>query len=239
MRFTCSKFVQGMELHKRWELSIPITMARFLFTNLASCVVEVFLFFCFLSLPDVFSVCLIFLLPQKLRHKFQFDLTLPLSWNEPCGFPLQSNLTYSYSFIFFTPFSFGKVGLIFIMLLLYRWFCHQFLIKGPIKWEKIPSKSEKKNMSRVWFTVKEDSIHIKTMTFCFWCVYCRGAPRMKRATVFSSKPNPRRDLIEFRFYIYSDNKEFSGVSNNCSGVRPDCGEIRELKELKDSQIPQG
>ena len=39
---------------------------------------------------------------------------------------------------------------------------------------------------------------------------------MKRATVFASKPNPRRDLIEFRFYIYSDNKEFSGVSNRSS-----------------------
>ncbi|RMX52941.1 hypothetical protein pdam_00010931 [Pocillopora damicornis] len=46
------------------------------------------------------------------------------------------------------------------------------------------------------------------MTFCFWCVYCRrGAPRKKRATVFASKPNPRRDLIFFRFYIYSDNKD--------------------------------
>ncbi|CAH3155234.1 unnamed protein product [Pocillopora meandrina] len=79
---------------------------------------------------------------------------------------------------------------------------------GPIRWEKIPNESKKNDMSRAWFTAKEDSIHIKTMTFCFWCVYCRrGAPRKKRATVFASKPNPRRDLIFFRFYIYSDNKD--------------------------------
>ena len=102
----------------------------------------------------------------------------------------------------------------FIMLLLYWWFCHKLLIKGPIRWEKIPNESKKNDMSRAWFTAKEDSIHIKTMTFCFWCVYCRrGAPRKKRATVFASKPNPRRDLIFFRFYIYSDNKDSIRVSN--------------------------
>nr|XP_058960246.1 uncharacterized protein LOC131787178 [Pocillopora verrucosa] len=79
---------------------------------------------------------------------------------------------------------------------------------GPIKWEKIPNKSKRNDLSRAWFTAKEDSIHINTMTFCFWCVYFRrGAPKKKRATVFASKPNPGGDLIQFRFYIYSDNKD--------------------------------
>ena len=89
--------------------------------------------------------------------------------------------------------------------------------KDLTKWEKIPSKSKKTHMSRAWFTAKEDSIHIKTMKFCFWCVFCRRrTPRKKRATVFASKPNPRRDLIEFRFYIYSDNRDSSRVSNRLS-----------------------
>ena len=160
------------------------------------------------TLTDVFSVYLIFLLSQKLRHKFQILCV-------PRGFQQQSNPTYLYYLhIFFVLFSFGKVGLMLIMLLLYWWFCHKLLIKGPIRWEKIPNESKKNDMSRAWFTAKEDSIHIKTMTFCFWCVYCRrGAPRKKRATVFASKPNPRRDLIFFRFYIYSDNKDSMRVSN--------------------------
>ena len=88
------------------------------------------------------------------------------------------------------------------------------MIKGLIRWEKIPNESKKNDMSRAWFTAKEDSIHIETMTFCFWCVYCRrGAPRKKRATVFASKPNQDSDLILFRFYIYSDNKDSLRVSN--------------------------
>ena len=87
------------------------------------------------------------------------------------------------------------------------------MIEGPIKWEKIPNKSKRNDLSRAWFTAKEDSIHINTMTFCFWCVYFRrGAPKRKRATVFASKPNPGGDLIQFRFYVYSDNKDSLRVS---------------------------
>ena len=118
------------------------------------------------------------------------------------------------TYIFFYPLLFweGRTNVNYAVTVLI--ICHKLLIKGPIRWEKIPNESKKNDMSRAWFTAKEDSIHIKTMTFCFWCVYCRrGAPRKKRATVFASKPNPRRDLIFFRFYIYSDNKDSMRVSN--------------------------
>ena len=105
------------------------------------------------------------------------------------------------------------------MLLLYWRFCHQCLIEGPIKWEKVPNKSKRNDLSRAWFTAKEDSIHINTMTFCFWCVYFRrGAPKRKRATVFASKPNSGGDLIQFRFYIYSDNKDSLRVSYRLSKI---------------------
>ena len=109
------------------------------------------------------------------------------------------------------------MGLMFVMLLLYWRFCHQYLIEGPIKWEKIPNKSKRNDLSRAWFTAKEDSIHINTMTFCFWCAYFRrGAAKKKRAIVFASKPNPGGDLILFRFYIYDDHIDSLWVSYRLS-----------------------
>ena len=179
-----------MELQRRWELLVPIAVVRFVFTNLVSHVVEFFVASPLRS--QMFSFWIWFSMALRMKSVFR---TPP------------------------HPFSFGKVGLMFIMLLLYWWFCHRFLIKDPIKWEKIPNESKKKNLSREWFTAKEDSIHIKTTSFCFWCVFCRGgAPRQKRATVFASKPNPRRDLIHIRFYIYSDNQDSLMVSNRTSRI---------------------
>ena len=87
--------------------------------------------------------------------------------------------------------------------------------KGPMKWERVPSEREKTCHSKAWFTVKKDTIHIKTKTFSFWSVLCCGGPKRKRATVFVSKPNPGRNLLHLRFYIYSDNEDsrkvWSGV----------------------------
>ena len=88
-------------------------------------------------------------------------------------------------------------------------------LKDPMKWERVPSEKEKTCHSKAWFTVKKDTIHIKTKTFSFWSVFCCGGPKRKRATVFVSKPNPGRNLLHLRFYIYSDNEDsrkvWSGV----------------------------
>ena len=80
-------------------------------------------------------------------------------------------------------------------------------LKGPMNWERVPSEKEKTCHSKAWFTVKKDTIHIKTKTFSFWSVFCCGGPKRKRATVFVSKPNPGRNLLHLRFYIYSDNED--------------------------------
>lgn len=61
--------------------------------------------------------------------------------------------------------------------------------------------------------MKKDSIHIKTRIFSFWSIFACGGPKKKRATVFSSRPNPESDLIYLRFYIYSDNEDSKKVSN--------------------------
>ncbi|XP_068673822.1 uncharacterized protein [Montipora foliosa] len=85
--------------------------------------------------------------------------------------------------------------------------CGEFPDIGPWNWEKIPSASEKNCHSNAWFSVKKDCIYIKTKTFSIWCVFACGGPKRKRATVFSSKPNPSSNLISLRFYIYSDNED--------------------------------
>ncbi|XP_020610357.1 netrin receptor UNC5A-like isoform X2 [Orbicella faveolata] len=79
--------------------------------------------------------------------------------------------------------------------------------EGRLSWERVPSKSEKNSQSRSWFTVGEDSIRIKTKTFSLWSIFACGGPRRKRATVFSSRPDPKSDLIYLRFYVYSDNED--------------------------------
>ncbi|XP_068673824.1 uncharacterized protein [Montipora foliosa] len=85
--------------------------------------------------------------------------------------------------------------------------CGEFPDSGPWNWEKISSASEKNCHSNAWFSVSEDCIYIKTKTFSIWCVFACGGPKRKRATVFSSKPNPSSNLISLRFYIYSDNED--------------------------------
>lgn len=85
--------------------------------------------------------------------------------------------------------------------------CEQYSDKGTIQWEKVPSTSEKNGQSKAWFTVKKDSIHIKTKTFSFWSIFACGGSKKKRATVFFSRPSPSSDLIYLRFYIYSDSED--------------------------------
>ena len=86
-------------------------------------------------------------------------------------------------------------------------------LTGPLKWEKVPSASEKNSQSKAWYTVKKDSVHIKTKSFSFWSIFLcgGGGPKRKRATVFASKPNEEFDTICFRFYIYSDNEDSKKV----------------------------
>ena len=81
---------------------------------------------------------------------------------------------------------------------------------------KIPGESEKTDESKAWFIVKRDSIHIKTTTFSLWSVFACGGPKKKRATVYSSKPDPERNLIYLRFYVYSDNEDSRKVGNRLS-----------------------
>ena len=81
------------------------------------------------------------------------------------------------------------------------------LVGQAMNWEKVPSASEKNCQSKAWFTVKKDSIHIKTKIFSFWSVFACGGPKRKRATVFVSQPSPHNDLLYLRFYIYSDNED--------------------------------
>ena len=83
---------------------------------------------------------------------------------------------------------------------------------------KIPGESEKTDKSKAWFIVKRDSIHIKTTTFSLWSVFACGGPKKKRATVYSSKPDPKSDLIYLRFYVYSDNEDSRKVSNRPSRI---------------------
>lgn len=83
---------------------------------------------------------------------------------------------------------------------------------------KIPGESEKTDKSKAWFIVKRDSIHIKTTTFSLWSVFACGGPKKKRATVYSSKPDPESDLIYLRFYVYSDNEDSRKVSNRPSRI---------------------
>ena len=80
-------------------------------------------------------------------------------------------------------------------------------LEGQMNWERVPSEREKTCHSKAWFTVKKDTVHIKTKAFSFWSVFCCGGPKRKRATVFVSKPNPGRNLLHLRFYIYSDNED--------------------------------
>ena len=89
-------------------------------------------------------------------------------------------------------------------------------VKGPLRWEKIPSASEKNCQSRAWFTVKKNSIHIKTKKFSIWSVFACGGTKRKRATVYFSRHNPRSDHIYLRFYIYSDNEDSKKVSRKTS-----------------------
>ncbi|XP_027046981.1 uncharacterized protein LOC113674694 [Pocillopora damicornis] len=90
------------------------------------------------------------------------------------------------------------------LIRVYRW---EPSSKGPPQWEKIPSASEKNCQSKAWFTVKKNSILIKTKKFSIWSVFACGGTKRKRATVYFSRHNPRSDHIYLRFYIYSDNED--------------------------------
>ena len=82
-----------------------------------------------------------------------------------------------------------------------------------MKWKEVPLASEKKCQSKYWFTVKKDTIHIKTKKFSLWSVFACGGPKRKRATVFAHKPNADSDVIFLRFYIYSDNEDSKKVGD--------------------------
>ncbi|XP_044169721.1 LOW QUALITY PROTEIN: uncharacterized protein LOC114950019 [Acropora millepora] len=86
--------------------------------------------------------------------------------------------------------------------------CEQFTNEGPQSWKKIPSSSERSCHCKAWFSVKKDSIIIKTKVFSIWSIFvCGGGSKRKRVTAFASKPNPASNLIFLRCYIYSDNED--------------------------------
>ncbi|XP_029202600.2 uncharacterized protein [Acropora muricata] len=87
--------------------------------------------------------------------------------------------------------------------------CEQFTDEEPQSWEKIPSSSERSCHSKAWFSIKKDSIIIKTKVFSIWSIFVcgGGGPKRKRVTAFASKPNPETNLISLRCYIYGDNED--------------------------------
>ena len=96
--------------------------------------------------------------------------------------------------------------------------CERFHGHGHgLSWEKVPNEWEKSSQSKAWFTVKQDSIHIRTKNFSLWSFFACGGPRRKRATVFASKPDPKSDLIYLRFYVYSDNEDSKRVGDLLKG----------------------
>ena len=90
-----------------------------------------------------------------------------------------------------------------------------YRLSGPQNWEKIPSSLGKSCLSKAWFSIKKDSIIIKTKIFSIWSIFVcgGGGPKRKRVTAFASKPNPASNLISLRCYIYSDNEDSKRVSN--------------------------
>ncbi|XP_044184793.1 uncharacterized protein LOC122964932 [Acropora millepora] len=87
--------------------------------------------------------------------------------------------------------------------------CEQFTNEGPQNWKEIPSSSERFCHSKAWFSIKKDSIVIKTKVFSIWSIFICGVggSKRKRVTAFVSKPNPASNLISLRCYIYSDNED--------------------------------
>ena len=72
---------------------------------------------------------------------------------------------------------------------------------GCSNWEREPNESKRINQSQA------------VNTFCFKDIFSRGRPRIKRATVFASRPDPKSDLIYLRFYVYSYNEDSRRVSD--------------------------
>ena len=95
----------------------------------------------------------------------------------------------------------------------FKWLTYCLL--GPQNWKEIPSSSERSCHSKVWFSIKKDSIVIKTKVFSIWSIFICGVggSKRKRVTAFVSKPNPASNLISLRCYIYSDNEDSKRVSN--------------------------
>ena len=95
----------------------------------------------------------------------------------------------------------------------FKWL--KYCLLGPQNWKEVPSSSERSCHSKAWFSIKKDSIVIKTKVFSIWSIFICGVggSKRKRVTVFVSKPNPASNLISLRCYIYSDNEDSKRVSN--------------------------
>ena len=107
----------------------------------------------------------------------------------------------------------SKCHLVLYLVLLLTWLIYR--LSEPQSWEKIPSSSERSCHSKAWFSIKKDSIIIKTKVFSIWSIFVcgGGGPKRKRVTAFASKPNPVTNLISLRSYIYGDNEDSKRVSN--------------------------
>ena len=90
-----------------------------------------------------------------------------------------------------------------------------YRLSGPQNWEKIPFCSERSCHSKAWFSIKKDSIVIKTKVFSIWSIFVcgGGGSKKKRVIAFARKPNPASNLISLRCYICSDNEDSKKVSN--------------------------
>ena len=95
-----------------------------------------------------------------------------------------------------------------------KWLTYRLL--GSQNWKEIPSSSERSCHSKAWFSIKKDSIVIKTTVFSIWSIFVcgGGGSKKKRVAAFVSKPNPASNLISLRCYIYGDNEDSKRVSNS-------------------------
>ena len=72
---------------------------------------------------------------------------------------------------------------------------------GCSNWERVPNESKRVGQSQA------------VNTSSFKDIFSRSRPRIKRATVFASRPDPKSDLIYLRFYVYSYNEDSRRVSD--------------------------
>ena len=99
-------------------------------------------------------------------------------------------------------------------------------------------KKKKRNLTTIytgcsnWERVSNESKRVSQFqavsTFSLKDIFACGGPRsrIKGATVFASRPDPKSDLIYLRFYVYSYNEDSRRVSDQQLSNRNDGRVVR-------------